>query len=69
VRSKVLKDQLSSRDRSGFAAKTEKLARRPADKRTKRLQAGKLKKNYRKRTKIDPINKPRKENAHRRRSK
>jgi len=69
VRSKVLKDQLSGRDRSGFAAKTEKLARRPADKRTKRLQAGRLKKNYRKRTKIDPINKPRKENAHRRRSK
>ena len=69
VRGKVLKDQLSGRDRSGFAAKTEKSARRPADKRTKRSQAGRPKKNSRKSAKIDPINKPRKENAHRRRSK
>ena len=69
VRGKVLKDQLSGRDRSGFAAKTEKSARRPADKRTKRSQAGRPKKNPRKSAKIDPINKPRKENAHRRRSK
>ncbi len=33
VRGKVLKDQLGGIDRSGFAEKTEKQARRPADKR------------------------------------
>ncbi|MBT3915563.1 MAG: rRNA pseudouridine synthase [Rhodospirillaceae bacterium] len=69
VRGKVLKDQLSGRDRSGFAEKSKKAERRPADKRTERSKAGRPKKNARKGAKIDPINQPKKENAHRRRQK
>ncbi len=69
VRGKVLKDQLSGRDRSGFAEKSKKSTRRPADKRTKRSQAGRPKKNSRKSTKVEPINQPKKDHAHRRRQK
>tara|TARA_B100000315_G_scaffold204859_1_gene198419 strand:- start:1924 stop:2841 length:918 start_codon:yes stop_codon:yes gene_type:complete len=69
VRGKVLKDQLSGRDRAGFAERAEKTSRRPADKRTKRSQAGRPKKNSRKNAKTDPINQPKKANANRRRQK
>ena len=69
VLGKVLKDQLIGRDRSGFAEKSKKSTRRPADKRTKRSQAGRPKKNSRKSTKVEPINQPKKDHAHRRRQK
>jgi 23S rRNA pseudouridine2605 synthase len=60
VRGKVLKDQLGGLDRSGFAEKSEKKARRPADKRENNKKYQKPRK-YRKRSKIDPINNPKKE--------
>jgi 23S rRNA pseudouridine2605 synthase len=76
VRGKVLKDQLGGVDRSGFAVKSEKQARRPADKRDKKTTSRKPRK-FNKPSKIDPINSPKvnpedktaKENAHRRRQK
>jgi len=73
VRGKVLKDQLGGLDRSGFAKKTPKQARRPADKRDKKSKSRKP----RRPSKIDPINAPKtnpekdpeRNNANRRRQK
>jgi 23S rRNA pseudouridine2605 synthase len=57
VRGKVLKDQLGGLDRTGFAEKSEKQARRPADKRDNKGKSRKSGK-FNKRSKIDPINSP-----------
>lgn len=59
VRGKVLKDQLSGRDRAGFAEKTEKTSRRPADKRDKKRKSSRPRRDPRKSAGIDPVNKPR----------
>jgi 23S rRNA pseudouridine2605 synthase len=73
VRGKVLKDQLGGLDRSGFAVKSEKQARRPKDNRDKKSKTRKP----RRPSKVDPINAPKEKpekqperyNANRRRQK